>query len=251
MDTYEMPRVGQSAPVFTARSTGGVVNFPSDFSGRWVLLYIYIGDFQPCCTSDILALNTAAPRLKSYNAEVIAVSPDSVPTHIAWALSLRNLNNGSDLTIDLASDQMLDIARSYGVNNVGDDVGKIEKAVVLIDQSGTIQAMHKLPYATGINVTELERELLAIQSARYQFGITPSGWTPGEDLMEYPPQTVSTAGSNVSERTASGSRCVDWYLCYRQDSGLRKPSPTSQIEAQRQPSQSTAQPQQTEPPKAQ
>ena len=78
MDTYGMPHVGQGAPAFTARSTGGVVNFPENYGGRWVMLYIYIGDFMPCCTSDILALSNAAPRFQSYNTEIIAASPDSV-----------------------------------------------------------------------------------------------------------------------------------------------------------------------------
>ena len=233
MDTYEMPRVGQSAPAFTARSTNGIVNFPSYYVGKWAMLYIYPGDFQPGSTSDILALSEAAPRLRSYNTDVLAVSPDSSETHIAWAMSLRNLNKGNDINVELASDRSLDIAKKYGVNNVGDDTDKVEKSVIMVDQNGVIQAMHKFPYATGINVTELEREMLALQSSRYQFGITPSGWTPGDELMEYPPQTLATAGSNVSERTASGGRCVDWYICYRQDTGLRKPSPTSQIEAQR------------------
>ena len=232
MDTYGMPHVGQSAPAFTARSTGGVVNFPENYGGRWVLLYIYIGDFMPCCTSDMLALSKAAPRFQSYNTEIIAASPDSVAAHIAWLLSLRNMNKGSDINLELISDRDLNISSKYAVNNVGEDMGKLEKAVVIIDQTGVVQAVHTFPHATGINITELERQLLALQTARYQFAMTPSGWTPGDEILEYPPQTVSSAGKNVTERTAAGGRCVDWYLCYRQDSGLRKPSPTSQVEAQ-------------------
>ena len=232
MDTYKMTHVGQHAPDFMAKSTSGSVDFPADFAGKWVVLYIYIGDFMPCCMSDIFALSNAAPRLKAYNTEILALSPDTVQTHIAWVFSLRNLNKGNNINIDLASDRSLEIAKMYGVKNVSDNTEQTEKTVIIIDQSGVIQAMHTFPYSTGINVTELERELLALQTAKYQYGITPSGWTPGDDVMEYPPQTLNTAGSNVSERTASGQRCVDWYICYRRDTGIRKSSYVSHKEAQ-------------------
>ena len=222
MDTYKKTHVGQAAPAFAAESTGGQVSFPEGIAGKWVVLYIYIGDFMPCCMSDIMALSNAAPRLSAYNAEVLALSPDSVPTHIAWALSLRNHNKGSDINIDLVSDRSLEIAQMYGVRNVSDSTENMEKAVVILDQSGVIQAMHTLPYSAGINVTELERELLALQTAKYQYGLTPSGWTPGDEVLEYPPRTLNTAGRNVSQKTALGQRCIDWYICYRQDTGVRK-----------------------------
>lgn len=233
MDTYKLPRVGETAPAFTARSTSGTVNFPADFAGRWAILYVYIGDFQPGCTTDILALSDAAPRLRAYNTEVMAMSPDSIAAHIAWIFSLRNQNKGNNIGVDLISDRSLDVAKLYGVTNVGDDLTKLEKMAIIVDADGVVQAVHKIPHAVGINTTELERELLSLQTARYQFAMTPSGWTPGEDIIEFPPQTVATAGNNISEKTANGSRCIDWYLCYRQDSGLRRASKTSQVEAQR------------------
>lgn len=233
MDTYKLPRVGEAAPAFTARSTNGVVDFPADFSGKWAVLYVYIGDFQPGCTTDILALSDAAPRLRAYNTEVVAVSPDSIAAHIAWVFSLRNQNKGNNIGVELISDRSLNVAKLYGVANVGDDFTRLEKMAIIVDGDGVVQAVHKISNAVGINITELERELLSLQTARYQFAMTPSGWTPGEDVIEFPPQTVTTAGSNISEKTANGSRCVDWYLCYRRDSGLRRPSETSQAEAQR------------------
>lgn len=222
MNGFKLPRVGEKAPEFSAPSTDGHVSFPSDYSGRWVILYIYIGDYQPCCATDILALNGAAPRFSAYDAEIAAVSPDSVAVHIAWAMSLRNLNKGKDICIGLISDRALDIAKGYGVNNTEEDISKAERAVFIIDRASTVQAVHKLSASSGINVTELERELLALQSAACQCAITPSGWTPGEEVIEYPPQTLKSASGNVSERTMNGCSCVDWYICHRADSGVRR-----------------------------
>ena len=32
---YFMPRIGDTAPEFTAESTQGTVNYPSDYQGKW------------------------------------------------------------------------------------------------------------------------------------------------------------------------------------------------------------------------
>lgn len=158
--------------------------------GDVIYLYRY---FVPCCTSDIPCTEQCRGEVSVIQHEIIAVSPDSVAAHIAWLLSLRNMNKGSDINLNLISDRDLNISSKYAVNNVGDDAGKLEKAVVIIDQTGVVQAVHTFPHATGINITELERQLLALQTARYQFAMTPSGWTPATRylnirLRRLPPQ---------------------------------------------------------------
>lgn len=43
MDTTEktvaMPRIREHAPEFTAVTTQGTINFPQDYSGKWVILF--------------------------------------------------------------------------------------------------------------------------------------------------------------------------------------------------------------------
>lgn len=226
MNTNDMPHVGRPAPEFTASSTNGVVSFPSDFAGMWSVLFFYTGDFRPEAASDILAMHNAAERMSAYETKLIAVAPDSVADHIAWMFSLRSLNGGNDISVELASDQNLSTAALYGVNSVSDDNRLIEKAVFIVDPMGVIQTMHSYPHSTGINFTEIERELLAIQSARHQHGMAPSGWTPGDDMLDNPPQTLRSASGNMAMRESLGSRCLDWYICFRPDTGIRKPTHT-------------------------
>ncbi len=35
-----MPRIGEKAPSFTAVTTQGNINFPDDYSGKWVILLV-------------------------------------------------------------------------------------------------------------------------------------------------------------------------------------------------------------------
>lgn len=213
--------VGLPAPAFYAESTRGEVRFPEQFAGKWVLLYLYIGDFLPCCATDILALNAVLPRLRSYGAEALAVSPDTVAAHIAWIFSLRPQNGGRDLELELVSDRSLAIATEYGINVVAPDLDHMEKAFMIIDPDGNLETVQLYPHDVGINVTEFERELLALQTAKSQYAITPQGWTPGEEVLDYPPQTLESAETNVMDKTSAGGRCTDWYLCFRPDSGKR------------------------------
>ena len=38
-DTPTMPLIGDPAPEFTAQTTNGPIDFPSDYAGRWVVLF--------------------------------------------------------------------------------------------------------------------------------------------------------------------------------------------------------------------
>ncbi len=43
----ELPRIGDPAPAFTAVTTQGEINFPTDYSGKWVILSSHPADFTP------------------------------------------------------------------------------------------------------------------------------------------------------------------------------------------------------------
>lgn len=50
MDTQElnavgMPRIGDKAPEFKAITTQGEINFPGDYTGKWVILFSHPADF--------------------------------------------------------------------------------------------------------------------------------------------------------------------------------------------------------------
>jgi peroxiredoxin (alkyl hydroperoxide reductase subunit C) len=46
-----VPLIGEPAPEFTAETTNGIMNFPSDYKGKWVILFSHPADFTPVCTT--------------------------------------------------------------------------------------------------------------------------------------------------------------------------------------------------------
>ena len=48
-----MPRIGDKTPVFTAKTTQGVINFPTDYKGKWKILFSHPADFTGSVPSRI------------------------------------------------------------------------------------------------------------------------------------------------------------------------------------------------------
>ena len=51
---HKMPLIGDRAPFFSANTTNGVVNFPCDYKGKWVVFFSHPADFTPVCTTELL-----------------------------------------------------------------------------------------------------------------------------------------------------------------------------------------------------
>lgn len=199
-----MNNIGKKAPAFYATTSQGEIYFPNAQSEKWTVLYFYEGDFTPISALDIQEFSKKAPKFAAYNTEIIGVSSDSAAVHIAWVLELRNMDkDGKAIETELVSDKNSEIARLYGTDG--------EKAVVIVGPDGIIRSFHKYSNSTGLNVTEIERELLALQTG----GLTPTSWVPGDYMLEPPPTTVAEAQSAVTDRENAGQMCVDWYICYK------------------------------------
>ncbi|MCP6675321.1 redoxin domain-containing protein, partial [Klebsiella pneumoniae] len=69
-----MPRIGDTAPSFTAESTQGTVNYPEDYKGKWSILFSHPADFTPVCTSEFMTFAVMAEEFRKYNTELVGVS---------------------------------------------------------------------------------------------------------------------------------------------------------------------------------
>jgi len=93
-----MPRIGDAAPAFTAVTTQGNINFPSDYQGKWVILFSHPADFTPVCTSEFMTFASMQDEFKALNCELVGLSVDGLFSHIECGGNLpadRRYHDGS------------------------------------------------------------------------------------------------------------------------------------------------------------
>ncbi|MDD3798868.1 MAG: peroxiredoxin [Novosphingobium sp.] len=177
-------RIGDKAPNFTARSTGGPVEM-ADFRGHWLILFSHPADFTPVCTSEFIAFARAADRFAARDCALMALSVDSLYAHFAWVRMIRD-QFGVEVRFPIVEDPTLVIGRAYGM--VAEDArdASTARTVFIIDPDGIIRATICYPVEIGRSVEEILRTLAALQAVDAGQALAPEGWTPGSPLFAQP-----------------------------------------------------------------
>ncbi|MDD2550118.1 MAG: redoxin domain-containing protein, partial [Bacteroidales bacterium] len=86
---YSMPRIGEKAPEFKAKTTQGDINFPSDYKGSWTILFSHPADFTPVCTSEFMTFAKLEKDFNEANCKLVGLSVDGLYSHIAWLRTIK------------------------------------------------------------------------------------------------------------------------------------------------------------------
>lgn len=213
---FSMPRIGEKAPEFKAITTQGDINFPADYSGKWVILFSHPADFTPVCTSEFMTFAKMEPEFNALNCSLVGLSVDGLYSHIAWLRTIKEkieYKGMKDIEVKfpLIEDITMEVAKKYGMIQPGESNTKAVRAVFFIDPKGIIRAIIYYPLSLGRNFDELKRALIAMQTADKFSIATPADWTPGDDVI------VPTAGSCGVAKDRMESKdemtCYDWFFC--------------------------------------
>ncbi len=215
-----MPLIGDQAPSFKAVTTQGEINFPEDFSGKWVILFSHPADFTPVCTTEFMTFGSMINEFKNLNTELVGLSVDSLYSHIAWLRKIQELEwNGKkniNVTFPLIEDIKMEVAKAYGMIQPGQSTTQAVRAVFIIDPNAKIRTILYYPLSTGRNFDEIKRIILALQKADKDNVATPADWRPGDDVI------IPTAGSCgvAKERMDAKNEdqyCLDWFMCFKKE----------------------------------
>jgi peroxiredoxin len=121
-----------AAPDFALLDAHGQRVRLSRHRGKNVVLAFYPGDWTPVCTSELSLFQETLSEIRSYNAELMAISCDTHHSHLAFAERMK-------LTMPLLSDFWPHghTSREYGLFR--DHEGISERALVFIDAAGNIR----------------------------------------------------------------------------------------------------------------
>jgi len=207
--TNSLPRINEPAPDFEAKSTHGLVKL-SDFRGKWVVLFSHPADFTPVCSTEFVEFARNSDNFKARNAQLLGLSVDSVPAHIAW---VRDLERHFEVKIDFPVIADLDtkVAQKYGLIHPAASETATVRAVCVIDDKGVIRALIYYPMTLGRNIEEVLRVVEALQTADENACAMPANWKRGDKVIVPPPQTTADA----EQRLQSDYEVTDWYFSKR------------------------------------
>jgi len=184
-------QIGDIAPNFRARTTVGEMSL-SDHRGRWVLLFSHPADFTPVCTSEFVALARASEQFDALDCQLIAVSVDSLYSHLAWVRAIHE-HFGVTVGFPLVEDPSMVIGRAYGMLAEEAPDAATLRSTFFIDPDGIIRTILNYPATIGRSVDELLRVLGALQRVDSGNVVTPEGWRPGDDVLLPPHQDQDSA----------------------------------------------------------
>ncbi len=212
-----MPLIGDDAPSFHAKTTQGMITFPDDYKGKWVILFSHPADFTPVCTTEFMTFASMHEEFRALNCELIGLSIDSTYSHIAWLRKIQELNyNGMSnvqVMFPLIEDITMSIAKKYGMLQPNASTTQAVRAVFMIDPNAKVRAILYYPLSNGRNMQEIKRLLVAMQHSD-KYGIaTPANWEVGGDVIIPPPGSCGAAKERVQSAESARYRCLDWFLC--------------------------------------
>lgn len=214
-----MPRIGDAAPEFQAVTTQGNINFPSDFTGKWKILFSHPADFTPVCTSEFMTFGKMDDEFKALNCQLVGLSVDGLHSHIAWLRTIKEKINWKgwdnvEVKFPLIVDITMNVAKLYGMIQPGESTTAAVRAVFFIDPNNVIRTIMYYPLSLGRNFDEIKRVLIGLQTVD-NFGVAlPADWRPGDEVIVPPAGSCGVAKDRM-EGADSNLHCYDWFFCTR------------------------------------
>lgn len=206
-------KIGQKAPDFHAITTFGEISL-EDYKGKWLVLFSHPGDFTPVCTTEMIAFTRAHTYFKQLNTDLLGLSVDSNPSHLAWVYDIY-CRTGIKVSFPIIADRNGEIARKYGM--ISNDISNTEtvRNVFIIDDKGIIRTILVYPMNVGRFIPEIIRIVQALQMADCMNSSTAANWMPNQPVIQSIPKTFEQLEerNNQIEENRNG---ISWYLSFKE-----------------------------------
>ncbi|HNC99810.1 MAG TPA: peroxiredoxin [Myxococcota bacterium] len=207
-----IPRIGDTAPDFTAVTTHGTVNFSEWQQGKWVVLFSHPADFTPVCTTEISELARRNAEFEARGVKLIGLSIDSIHSHLAWMESVEKIS-GITVPFPMIADLDTKVAQAYGMIHPGASSTVTVRAVFVIDPSRVVRALIYYPLTNGRNIDEIVRLVDSLQASSAHGIATPANWRPGDRVIVPATTTMEARKARLADGSVEN---VAPYLAYKQ-----------------------------------
>lgn len=213
---FRVPLIGERAPSFTAKSTTGIINFPSDFGTQWKVILCHPMDFTPVCSTELIELAALQDDFGRLGVKLLTVSTDPLETHEQWKTTLERIEykaySQQRINFPIIDDSDLVIAKRYGMIHLESDNNRDVRGVFIIDADNTIRAEFFYPMEVGRNMDEVLRTVVALQTSDNHNLMTPANWKNGHDLLV--PFPAKTNMSQMNKESGEYYQ-YSWFMIFK------------------------------------
>ncbi len=165
------------------------------------------------CTTEFIAFAKANEYFKKLNTELLGLSIDSNPSHLAWINDITN-RTGIIIPFPVIADRSGEIARKYGMISSNVSTTETVRNVFIIDDKGVVRTIFIYPLNVGRWIPEIVRVVEALQVADCNNASTPANWVPGQPIIRPNPTTFNELQTRAKEveRDRTG---MSWYLSFK------------------------------------
>ncbi|CAO1424682.1 unnamed protein product [Diamesa hyperborea] len=184
--------LGDQFPNFQAKTTAGDIDFYEWLgSTNWGVLFSHPADFTPVCTTELSQVAKLVPEFEKRKVKVIALSCDSVESHLGWITDIQKYGNLSgEFPFPIIDDLNRDLAVKFNMLD-RDEIGANGlpltcRAVFIIDQNKKLRTTILYPASTGRNFDEILRVIDSLQLTDRNKVATPANWKQNDWCMVLP-----------------------------------------------------------------
>jgi alkyl hydroperoxide reductase subunit AhpC len=201
-------RLGDTAPDFVQESSIGNIEFHRWLGDSWGVLFSHPADYTPVCTTELGATAKLADEFKKRNVKVIALSVDSVASHLGW-ISDINETQSTTVNFPIIADADKKVSTLYGLIHPNASNTATVRSVYVIDPNKKIRLTLTYPASTGRNFNEILRVIDSLQLTEYHSVATPADWQDGDDVVIVP---SITDPDELKRKFPKGFKAIKPYL---------------------------------------
>ncbi len=132
-----MLKVGDQLPPFELQNQEGLIRRNSDYTGKWLILYVYPKDDTPGCTLQGQSFSAMKDRFAQAGAQIVGVSADDVESH-------KNFCRKYSLAVELLADPDARLLNALGVGQSEYKGMKYwDRTTFIVDPAGVIRRVYE------------------------------------------------------------------------------------------------------------
>ncbi|SRX55192.1 peroxiredoxin [Aequorivita sp. CIP111184] len=207
-EVTSMPRIGDIAPDFTAKTTKGDIKLSEFAKDKWIVMFSHPADFTPVCTTEMSGFAIRKPEFDALNTELLGLSIDSIHAHLGWVNNVRE-KTGVYFDFPIIADIDMKVSKLYGMLQPNESETAAVRAVFFIDPAKKIRLIMYYPLNVGRNMDEILRALYALQTSDKYSVAMPLDWKKGDKVIIPPPKTLAEMEERLNDDSIEK---VDFYL---------------------------------------